>query len=188
MYTVHVRLAGLFTLYPSIFFSLRVFFARTWTLACGRSALLLCYNPYARVRTVISVLPRISATPFPLMNIFSISSHLSQNQSITHPSRISIPYTLYFYSHSGRNSPLVLFSHLFCVFIACRSTGASFKPLGTTICPFCSIFAPLPSSQPPHVFSENFTRTQFPHFSPHPGFTISKCQIKRNPLSHRSCA
>jgi hypothetical protein len=61
--------------------------------------------------------------------------------------------------------------------------GASFKPLGTTIF-LCSasllhIFAPLPSSQPPHVFSENFTRTQFPHFSPHPGFTIKQMSNKK---------
>lgn len=121
MYTVHVRLAGFFLHYIHHFFFLRVFFARTWTLAYGRSALLLYYNPYARVRTVISVPPRISAAPFPLMNIFSLSSHRSQNQSITHSSHISIPYTLYHYCHSGRKSLLVLFSHLFCVFIACRT-------------------------------------------------------------------
>lgn len=169
MYTVHVRLAGFFTLYPSnVFFSLRVFFARTWTLAYGRSALLLCYNPYARVRTVISVLPRISAAPFPLMNIFSISSHLSKiNQSLIHPT---------FPSHTRCTITLTLgVSHRLCCFhifsvslLPVVPAGASFKPLGTTIFLCSASLLHCPHHNPHTFFPENFTRTQFPHFSPHP--------------------
>jgi len=105
MYTVFSCASCGFYIIFNFFFTFRGAFresadARLWTLG---TAPLLCYNHYARVRTFISVLPRISAAPpsfsFSLTNIFySVSSHLTSN--FHYQCHSTIPQYLYFYSHS----------------------------------------------------------------------------------------
>ena len=130
--------------------------------------------------------------PFPLMNNFSF--HLISLSSNCHDQSITliphlIPHTLYIYSHSRRRSPqchrLCCF-HIFLSLLPCHSTGASFKPLGTTICPLCSTsLLRCPHHNPTRFFRKFHTHIQFPHFSPTPRLYH---QLKRRPLSHRSRA
>jgi hypothetical protein len=179
--------------------------ARLWTLG---TAPLLCYNPYARVRTFISVLSRISAAPpsfsFSLTNISSsISSHLTSNfhhQSINcpmpqyHPTISVLLLTL-----QGVKSPFLLSSMFFlCHYYLVRSTlwrapllrsrGTHFFPSGHLAPCFC-LCSTLPSSHP-HTFSENFTRTNIythrPHISSshtHTPALLSAVNVKRKEKS-----
>lgn len=191
MQSFYVRLAG-FTLYP-FFFTFRGAFresvdARLWTLGTTPP---LCYKPFARVRTFISVLPRTFAASILLffsneLFFFSshfISSHLKPPLSINQLPRARVPsHNICTFIHTPRRKVTAFVdSHVsFCVIIAL---------------PFEPWRAPLLSSRPtpfhhsshPHTFLRNFHTYKHIHtltsllFSPHPpGFTISsKCQTKR---------
>ena len=163
------------------FLSLRLLVARTWTLAYGRSALLHYYNPYARARTFISVLHRISAAPFPsneqfLFHLISLSSNC-HDQSVTLIPHL-IPHTLYIYSHSRRRSPqchrLCCFHIFFCLYCLVIRPAPLLSPWEQ---PFVLSAPRLCSAAlitTPHVFFENFTHTyNFLISPPHPGFTIN---------------
>jgi len=171
-----------FTLYSSIFFFFGLLFATTWTLACRRSALLLCYNLYARARTFISVLPRISAAPFPSNEQFSSISFLPKlPRSINHSSiPHSIPHTLYIYSHFRRRSPLVLFSHFYCLVVR---PALLLSPWEQPFVLSAPPPAPLPSPQPHTFFFENFSHT-ISSFLPTPrALSSTNVNLKKSALA-----
>lgn len=167
-----------------------VLFARAWTLGTA----LLCYNPYARVRTIISVLPRTSAAPasfsFSRTNNFpSISSHLTSNfhyQSINcpmphyHPTISVLLLTL-----EGVKSPLLLSSMFFVSLLLCSFDPWCAPLLSSRGTTFSRSGRPTPLLSPhPHTFFRKFHTYKHIHThisSPHtPGFTISsKCQTKK---------
>jgi len=179
--------------YIHFFLPFGVHFARAWTLACGRSVLLLhsATNPSHACALLFPFFPALSPPPsfcFSLTNFFFfsshfISSHLKPPLSINQLPRARVPsHNICTFIHTPRRKVTAFVdSHVsFCVIIAL---------------PFEPWRAPLLSSRPtpfhhsshPHTFLRNFHTYKHIHtltsllFSPHPpGFTISsKCQTKR---------
>lgn len=205
---------GFYIIFNLFFFFLPfgVLFARAWTARLWTlDTALLCYNPHARVRTFISVLPRTCAVPpsfsFSLTNNFSsISSHLTSNfhyQSINclvpqyHPT-ISV---LLLTPKRKVTAPVVSHVFFFRVIIALFvrpvaraslelsvSGNNRFSPSGRRAPRLCTT---LPSSHP-HTFSRNFhtykhihTQSSLAHpFSPHtPPALPSTANVKRKEKS-----
>lgn len=171
----------IFTLSINFFFhTLGVLFARTWTLACGRLALLLlpATIPYARVRTFHFRCSPHLCRPSPLSNehclLHLISQSFTINQSPTHPPH-SIPYSLlYFYPHLGLSHRLCCFHNfflcLYCLVVRPAPLLSSWEQ------PFSTLlhdFAPLPSR-----FSGKFSHNSPSHSRLYPSANVKRKEIR----------